>query len=447
MHLPWSWRSSCWSWLKTHPFTALGGAVLLVVGVVFCHRQSSEWEEVYLPAAAHLWKGQELYRREDGYLYPPFMALTALPFLLVPSPLARPAWFGINVLALVALLRWSWRLAGGGRLEGSTGGRMVEKLAAALGFLCGVSYLENCLAHQQTDIVIGAALVGGCLLLQSGRSMWAATVFGLSAACKCTPLLWTPYLFWRGRPFAALWVVVIAVGVNLLPDLISSSGRGRSLAVEHASRYLMPLTASSHYIGTWGSDPVYNQSLTGLGQRWCRTTWSWTADDCTVGARIPLCQPRTLRICVYGVELSVIGAILWICGRPFRQLMDRGDGSLQALECAMVLILMLLLSPMSSKAHFGTLVVPGYCLARAALNVRSRLLNAILAGVVLLGLLCNKDPLGGRLYTLSLWYGVVTWQTLLLLAGCLVVYRQRRAGLAAQLPCPAPASDLSKQAA
>jgi hypothetical protein len=113
----------------------------------------------------------------------------------------------------------------------------------------------------------------------------------------------------------------------------------------------------------------------------------------------------------------------------------------------MVLLLMVLLSPMSSKAHFGTLILPGFCLARAALRSQCQLLKGVLAGTVLLGLLCNKDPLGERLYTLSLWYGLVTWQTLLLLVGCLLVYRNKPSSAMMQLPCPAPSDGSASQAA
>src|SRR5262249_2356088 len=122
-------------------------------------------------------------------------------------------------------------------------------------------------------------------------------------------------------------------------------------------------------------------------------------------------------------------------------------GRLQALECGIVLLLMLMLSPMSSKAHFGTLLVPGFCLARAALSSRSRLLAAVLLGAVLLAVLSNKDPLGERLYTLSLWYGVVTWETLLLLAGCLLALGREHVEARARLPCPAVEGGLSNQAA
>jgi hypothetical protein len=434
-------------WLKAHPLTALCGVLLLVMGIFFCRRHDSEWEQVYMAAAADLWKGEDMYRMGEAYLYPPFMALTALPFLAFPAPLPRLLWFAANVVCLTALLRWGWRLAGGGRLEGADNCNVRERLAAVLGCLCGISYLENCLAHQQTDIVIGAMLAGGCLLLGRGRPLSAATAFGVAAACKCTALLWAPYLLWRGRPLAAVWLVVVAVGASLLPDLVRPAPEGRCWLEEYASRFLKPLTASDHYVGTWGSDAVYNQSLTGLGQRWCTTEWIWTPTDCTIGPRSPLLRPQTLRIWVYGVELSILATVLWSCGRPFRRLREDTGRERHALECAMVLLLMVLLSPMSSKAHFGTLVLPGFCLARAALSSRNRILKGALAAAVALGLLCNKDPLGERLYTLSLWYGVVTWQALLLLTACLFVYRQKQAGVGMALPSPAPQGDSAMQAA
>ncbi|MHB1424144.1 MAG: glycosyltransferase family 87 protein [Gemmataceae bacterium] len=416
-------RARAAAWLRTHPFTALGGAVLLALAFQFCLRRDSEWDQVYLPAAAKLWNGGDLYRMGDAYLYPPFMAATALPFLALSAPLSRLLWFAVNALCLLALLRWSWRLAGGGQLQGNPSRNARERIAAVLGCICAISYLQNCLAHQQTDIVIGAILAAGCLLLVRGRPLTAASAFGIAAACKCTALLWSPYLLWRGRPLAALWVFVVAVSLNLLPDLVHPSPRGGSWLQDYVSRFLTPLTASDHYVGTWGSDAVYNQSLTGLGQRWCTTRWTWMPTDCTVEPRAPLLSPQTLRFGMYAIELGLLAAVLWICRPPFQK--PRGDAASvrQALECGMVLLLMVLLSPMSSKAHFGTLVIPAFCLARAALQSRGWLLKGALAATVVLGLLCNKDPLGERLYTLSLWYGLVTWQTLLLLGGCLLLYR------------------------
>jgi hypothetical protein len=136
-------------WLKVHPFTVILTVVLAVISVVFASRRQSEWQEVYLPAAAHLWGGTDIYRAEDGYLYPPFMALATLPFLAAPTPVARFAWLLLNGAGLIVTLRWAWRLAGGERLEGD-GVKLRERFAAILGSLCGVFFIQNCLAHQQT---------------------------------------------------------------------------------------------------------------------------------------------------------------------------------------------------------------------------------------------------------------------------------------------------------
>jgi hypothetical protein len=359
------------------------------------------------------------------------MAWAALPFLALPGWAGRPAWLAVNLGCLLAMLRWGWRLAGGGPLEGPAVGRR-EHAAALAGAACGVFYLQNCLAHQQTDLVLGALLVGGCLLLARGRALGAATCCGLAAAGICTGLLFAPYLGWRGRPWAAAWLLCVALGANLLPDLVSRSPSGHPWLAVYAGRFLRPLTAPGHYVGCWGSDPLYNLSLAGAGQRWCNTAWSWQADDCTVGPRPSRLGPLALRAAVYGFQLALVLAVLWVCGRPLRPLAGE-DGPRQALECAVVLLLMLLLSPMSSKAHFGTLLVAGFCVGRAAAGSGSRLLWGLLLSAGLLGLFSNKDPLGERLYTLSLWYGLVTWQTLVLLAGCLVAIR--RSG--APLPCPA----------
>src|SRR6185437_7834506 len=424
-------------WLKTHPYTVAGSVTLIVLAFVLCRRHQSEWNQVYLPAAAHLWNGEDMYRPEGGYLYPPFMAWTALPFLSLSPPLARLAWLLVNGICLIAMLRWSWRLTGGGQLEGNTAENKGEHLVALLGGICGLFYLQNCLAHQQTDIVIGAALAGGCLLLVRGRPLLAATSLGLAAACKCTALLWAPYLLWRGRPLAAAWLLIVALGVNLLPDLVSTAPAGRPWLTDYACRFLKPLTHADRYVGEWRSDAVYNQSLAGVGRRWCVTSWTWTPTDCTIQDCEPRTPPHFLRACVYGFQLVLLFGVLWNCGRPFRKIAAEAAPRRQALECGIVLLLMLLLSPMSSKAHFGTLIIPGFCLARAAWTSRSRLLGSVLLGAIFLGIICNKDPLGERLYTLSLWYGVVTWQTLLLLVGCSIALRRGQGVVVdAQLPCP-----------
>jgi hypothetical protein len=410
-------------WLLDHPYTAAGVLVLAALSVPFLTRDDSEWEYVYVRAAHELRAGHDIYQADIGNSYPPFATLAALPFNALPPRAERCLWLAVNFGCLVFMLRGAWRLAGGGPLQGGARAPRRAHLAAVLGALCGAVYLQNSLAHQQTDVVLGAALIAGCLALRGERSLVAATCFGLAAAVKCTPLLWAPYLVWRRRPLAAAWLVAVALGVNLLPDLVQAPESGRLWLAEYYHRYLRPLGAADHYVGTWHSDLVYNQSLAGAAQRWLTTTWEWAPADCVVGGRPGHVGPRALTVVVYGIEALLVLLTLAVCRRPFRPLQADAPAAVgrNALEYSTVLLLMLLLSPMSSKAHFGVLILPGFCLARASLVDNRRLLLPVLAAAVLLAVASNKDPLGERLYTLSLWLGCVTWQTLLLLAGCLTL--------------------------
>src|SRR5262249_16431928 len=180
--------------------------------------EASEWQGFSAPAGRRFAAGLDLYPQADSYLYPPFGAFCAIPFTwLAPAP-ARLAWYAVNVLALIALCWTAWQIAGGGALQGARASRS-EQIIWWLGLACGVRYAPDGLAHQQTDVVIGALLMSGCWALFRSRPLVAATLLGIAAGVKCTPLLWCGYLLWRGCWLAALWLVAVALGVNLLPDL------------------------------------------------------------------------------------------------------------------------------------------------------------------------------------------------------------------------------------
>ena len=91
----------------------------------------------------------------------------------------------------------------------------------------------------------------------------------------------------------------------------------------------------------------------------------------------------------------------------------------------MVIVLTLLLSPMSSKSHFGVLVLPGFCLARA-LVVRRDIVLAVLLGAVLLTQLFSMRMLG-TWYQIGLWYGSLSGTALLQLIACGYMLRTCRA--------------------
>jgi hypothetical protein len=419
------------AWVRAHPYAVLAVLFFIVFAFPFQHRKDSEWESVYVRAAQHLRAGSDFYLAQIAYLYPPFTACLALPFTYLLQPVGRAVWYLINVASLAVLLYSAWRLAGGGQPR--AGNERKEHLVCMLGLACAFRYALDCLSHQQTDLVIGALVLGSCLALARRRSVLAAVGFGLAAAMKCTALLWAPYLLWRGRWKAAGLVVLVALGANLLPNLVSAPSTGKLWLAEWYSFYLAPMRSASYAPGTWGSAIIYNQSLAGAFTRWARTDWVWNWQGCDIVDRPESISPVLLGRLTYGTELLLLLAAVLLLGRrrwssePIR---ERPGPAREVLEYSVVLILMLLLSPMSGKPHFCTLLLPAFCVARAAVYHELRWLRVLLALAILTGLATIKNLLGEDVSTVTLWYGGVTASTLLLLAGCCTLLLQR--GLAVQ---------------
>ncbi len=411
--------------LRSHPYTFCGVALFVGLTAPFLLRTQSEWDMVFVRAAEHLRAGQTIYNPADGYAYPPFMALLAVPFTFVPPSASRALWYLVNAGCLVVLCRLAWRLAGGGPLEGEAAADKKEHVLCLLGLACALRFAFDAVSHQQTDLVIGALLLGGCTLLLKGRDGAGATCFGLAAAMKCTPLLWCGYLLWRRRWLPAAWLVAVAVSANLLPDLVSPSPYGGPWLAHWLTHYLLPLRETEYYPGSWHSAIIYNQSLAGLGQRWLVLDWTGALEG-VVRANPP--SPRLVKGLTYGSGLVLLLAAAWVLGRRRTESADANSPPPAAMDYSVVLLLMVLLSPMSSKPHFCTLLLPAFCVARLAVQRGDRWQSVFLAAALLAGALSTRGLVGTSFASLMLWHGAVMWVAVCLLLGCYAALVRSRAG-------------------
>lgn len=410
------------TWTRQHPYTFWTFLFVVGMAIPFFAKpdEDAEWEMVYVSGARRLLAGEELYNGKDGYLYPPFAAWCAVPFTyLAPVP-CRFAWYAVNMLAVIGLCWCAWRGSGGGALEGPSASA-AEQIIFWLGLACGFRYVLDGLSHQQTDVVIGAGLMAGCLALMHGRALTGATLLGLAAGVKATPLLFVVYLLWRGHWRAAVWLIAVAGGVNLLPDLIHAPPGGGLWLAQWFQQYVAPLQGSEQYVGVWGSHAIYNQSLSGAVFRLFVTDYRWTTSgfEMIEGAN-PL-SPQGLRGLLLGIEGMIALLVAWTVGRPTAttpSLQKDSSPSRHALEFSVVFLLILLVSPMSSKPHFCTLLLPGFCLARLAVAERRYVVGGLLLAAIAVAVPSIKDLVGGQFASVALWWGAVTASTLLLLAGC-----------------------------
>jgi len=403
--------------VRQRPYTVIAAIVAVAMVATLFGRNKVDWDEVYLPAASRLIRGEDLNR--EAFAYPPVNAVLALPFVALPPMAGRALWLALNLLALSCVIMGAWRLAGGGRLQGQPPVPRSEHLILCLGLLATVHFSADALINFQTDLFIAALLVGGCTAMVTGRSAWAGVLFGIAAGIKCTPFLMGAYLAWRRRWLGAMLVPVVAVGVNFLPDALYPQANAKPRLQQWGEFYLVPMIEKKHDFGVWACAPINNHSVAGLANRLLTL-------DLDRGAPLG-CVPREGRITpaeLKKVALGTSAALVFItlaCSLIAGWRSANGvqrPPSREALEFSLAFVLMLMLSPQSSKPHFCTMILPGFCLARMAVTQRSRVPQVVLALAILGAIASGKDLVGKFAYDHLIWYGSVTGSALLLFAGC-----------------------------
>ncbi len=402
--------------LKSRPLSCATAVLVAILVTQALLKRGSDWQNVFVRAGQQWWMGLDIYGGGSGYLYPPFQAMVAAPFAALPEWISRLCWAATSSISMVVMVVAAWSLAGGRPLRSMPFSERSEWFAFAVGLLCSLTYVLNAFAHQQTDVIVGALLMGGAWYLAAGRDAAGGALIGVAAACKATPLLWAPYLLWRRRWIAGLLVGIVALAVNLLPDLIVTSGGGLR-TLQWLNRFVLPTQQLDVVLGDWGSAVQFNQAFVGTANRLLNSYANQTTTA-------PPLSTRTLKLIVYTIFFVLIAVSIAAAMRARRAAavaVARELPQPMAFEFSMVLALMLLISPMSGRAHFGILILPAFCLARTAFATRDRILGLILGIAAILTLAANKDLVGSFIYGAFLWLGATTLCAFVLWAGCVYV--------------------------
>ncbi len=421
--------------ISSRPYTLIA-VVFFAVMLVPLLRKKQDWQTVYLPAAERLASGEDIYVPGSGFVYPPVNAWLALPFQSMPRLFERFLWCALNATALLVLILGAWKLSGGGWLEGATAGPKREHVIFWLGLVCGLPSCIDAITNEQTDLIIAALLILGCIALVGGRDIQSALWFGIAAGIKCTPLLWAPYLLWHKRWFAATAVVLVAGGINLLPDLTHRPNDSFPRLADWGSRFLKPMATEECDFGTWACGVGGNQSMAGVTQRWL------IYDPVLVDNELLATQSpsRWSSQSLKGVSFAGMFVLVGIALACTWRTAAASPGSVPAplvIQFGMVMILMLLFSPHSSKPHFCTLVLPGFCVARAALNRGDKTLLVTFLVAVACVMTTNQDLVGSWIFGWAKWHGAIAWAALLLFGmSCRILLRRDVLAVAPANPQP-----------
>ena len=351
--------------------------------------------------------------------WPPAFAPIAAVLAAADGAAHRPAVLLFQLLNLAALggvlavlARWLYdrRLSLGVSAAAGPGEIPLAAVPVLGALLVPFRLVLSNFEHAQSNLLILALALGGMWLLHRRRRLAGGLALGLATAFKATPLLLLPYLAWRGRwrdlGAAAGGCVVTWL---LLPAALLGPGTtaGWYAAWTHRSAAAVEATAS------------LNQSLLALLRRLFPGIPGW---------------PLFLAVA------AVLGVVaLAAFGRPGRGV----DRRREAVEVAVVLAGMSVLSPLSWKAHYVTLVP--LCAALLALTPAGRRWRGagdtgaasprldrgiyVALGVAFLAIDVPSHGLVGRAAAVALEEaGIVTLAALLLLGTALVALAAERRG-------------------
>jgi len=296
--------------------------------------------------------GGEIYflRKTDyDFIYPPTCAL----FFAGPSALGKCGF--ILVLVLVSSIAWfvSARLAA----KLATGHRTKPNAWLYLlpSFLVMVCIWSN--YHLgQPSLVLLALILGAFVLLRAKNEVLAGALIAVAAAIKAFPVVLLVYLLYRKYWKASASLVLTLVFLLLI---LPAPFRG---GFEHTWHDLEKwstgmLTYNARGVGqrpgrslTWK-----NQSIVGVANRWLRTV---DIEDTTPPDQPIYVNVTGLKFATVNAFIAAIAFALGIAFLAVAPSKNRRTPETDAIEFALLLLLMLMLTPLSYFYLFAWLILP-----------------------------------------------------------------------------------------
>ena len=332
---------------------------ILASGFYFARKSGTNAEvysndfNVYYHAAREIVEGRDPYQHSLGdwtpYLYPPLLAELIIPLALLPLPVAAYVWFLINAASVIAAAWMSATLAADNSTGDSAPGHAASRVRAVIAVssvIIVLRFVLDNLSLGQVNAMVAALAVAHVYLFTRGKKSLSAIALVAAASIKLTPALLLLYHIAKLRLRFSAACLALFVAVTALSFLPFGGG------AFDAFRLFSSRTVRNEQ----GYDFAYagNQSLRGAV---ARVSKNWNEGGESNQSRMPT-DMATLVISMLFVALAILVAV---------------RAGTEAAAAAPFFCCMVLLSPLSWKAHFVVLILPcAYLLSRVKTPTRVR---------------------------------------------------------------------------
>ena len=313
---------------------------ILLSGFYFAARSGSDPAvygndfSVYYHAAREVISGRDPYQKSLGdwtpYIYPPLLAELISPLALLPLPIAAYLWFLISAFSVVAAALMSARLATGDS-EGVEPTEASVRAIAACSVVLVIRFVLDTFDLGQVNGVVAALAVAHVYLYARDRRVLSALAIALAVSIKLTPAVLLLYHIAKGR----LKFVAASVSLVAAITVVSFAAFGTRGVDAFQVFWARTLRNEQGYNFAYSG----NQSLRGVIERLSGDVHEYVDEG---QSRDPFELPTLL------ISLALLALSVRTANR------SRSDlASAAPFFCCMVL-----LSPLSWKAHYVILIAP-----------------------------------------------------------------------------------------
>jgi alpha-1,2-mannosyltransferase len=379
----------------------------LVSGLYFARKSGTNADaysndfNVYYHAAREVIAGRDPYQHSLGawtpYLYPPLLSELMVPLAVLPLPVASYFWFLISAFSTLAAAWMSADLATDRRdnagpqpdVNASTSWR---RAIAACALIVVLRFVLDTFNLGQVNALVAALAVAHVYLYARGRRVLSAVALVIAVSIKLTPALLLVYHLARLRFKFAVACAALLVGVTV----ISFLPFGQNGADAFHTFWNRTVNNEQGYNFAYSG----NQSLRGAIARLSGNVNDELPPNPTAGNPVDL---TTLLISLVLLATAVFAAV-------------RARTELAA--AAPFFCCLILLSPLSWKAHYVMLILPAAYLISRVRASKSRLIAAMLAAAFVLFNVTSPRVIGLAAAEWADGHSLVVGGALVVFLGC-----------------------------
>ena len=349
-------------------------ATTLVSGLYFARRSGTNPDaysndfNVYYHAAREVIGGRDPYQHSLGdwtpYIYPPLLAELIVPLAFLPLPVAAYVWFLIGATSIVAATWMASGLANRSEETAALEHRPTKSATsraaiAACAVIIVLRFVLDTFNLGQVNALVAGLAVAHVYLYARDRKALSAIALVIAVSIKLTPALFLVYHLARLRLKFVLACSALLVGVTAM-SLLPFGQRGTDAFQTFWNRTVK---------NEQGYDFAYsgNQSLRGAIAR--LTSGANEALPPTASESSKPAESTTLLVAMVLLALAVFVAV-------------RARTELAA--AAPFFCCLVLLSPLSWKAHYVILILPVAYLISVVNASKSRLIVVALGAALVL---------------------------------------------------------------